>query len=290
MRALKLQNCILKHKIKWNKMEIIQKGIGGDEVITNREIYLEKKFYEELRRKLKNKLRSYPEGSICFRYQHGRHRPYLYNDGELKYIRTENGKLTLKLIDKKIIEKRVTYIEKNLSILSKLQSGYKGIEYIFGDGVVKELEEKIGNGFKVDDFLKVAKEEKNTNSTAEFLTDKKIHKTPGNVIVRSRAELVIATFLEMKGIDYVYEKPLKLFLRTVAPDFTIRRASDGKTIIWEHFGMMDDPGYYESRTDLLSDYHHAGWLPYENFIVTFGERDSPIDMTIIERICEIMLR
>lgn len=54
--------------------------------------------------------------------------------------------------------------------------------------------------------------------------------------------------------------------------------------------MMDDPEYYESRMEVLSDYHHAGWFPYDNFIATFGERNSPIDMTTIETICETMLR
>lgn len=106
-------------------------------MISNKEINLEKSFFEELKRKLKSKLRGYPEGSICFRYQHGKHRPYRYYNGELTYIRKEDNRLALKLIDKKIVEKRIAYIDKNLNVLSKLQSDYKGDEFIFGDGIAQ---------------------------------------------------------------------------------------------------------------------------------------------------------
>lgn len=260
-------------------------------MISNREIVLEKDFHEELSRKYKKKARHHPDGEICFKYQHGKHRPYLKLNGEIKYLKAEDASLVSRLLRKKIDNRILECIEDDLALLKDLQQRYKGAEWIFGDKVIRDIEQDIGKGFKVYDYLAQQKKDVPVKTkSAEFLADKKIHKTPANVVVRSRAELVIATFLEMKGINYVYEKPLKLYLKTVAPDFTIRRASDGKMIIWEHFGMMDDPGYYESRMETLSDYHHAGWLPYDNFIATFGESNSPIDMTIIETICETMLR
>ncbi|MBQ4596680.1 MAG: hypothetical protein IJB14_06870 [Firmicutes bacterium] len=275
-------------------------------MISNKEIDLEISFYEDLRRKYKKRISHYPEGNINFKFEHNCYRAYIGINHKQKYLGAKDWTLTSRLVKKKIDTLSLKYIEENLKLLKLIQAKYKGIEYIFGDGVIKDIETKIGRGFKVDDFLlskSTAKSEK-TNlgkiesneaissncQTAIFRQENKIHKTPADVKVRSRAELVIATFLEMKGIDYIYEKPLKLFLKTVAPDFTIKRKSDGKIIIWEHFGMMDDPEYYESRMEVLNDYHHAGWLPYENFIATFGERNSPIDMTVIETICETMLR
>lgn len=264
-------------------------------MISNKEIELEILFYEDLKRKYKKKVSYYPEGNICFKYEHKKHRPYIGVNHKQKYLGANNRLLITKLMKKKIDVFVLQYIENNLKLLRLMQAKYKGIEYIFGDGVIKEIEAKVGKGFKVDDFIlpsntTVSAKSSTNSQSANFRQDEKIHKTPAGVVVRSRAELVIATFLEMKGIDYIYEKPQKLYMKTVAPDFTIRRASDGKTIIWEHFGMMDNPGYYESRMETLSDYHHAGWLPYDNFIATFGERNSPIDMTIIETICETMLR
>ena len=255
-------------------------------MISDKDIKYEKDFYENLKRFYKNKARGYPEGDLCFRFQHGVHRPFLYLNGKLTYLSKDNKRLISRLLEKRINEKILKHIEGNLKFLSKLTELYKGIDYFLGDGVIKEIEAKIGKGFKVSDFLLAS----STAQSADLRQEKKIHKTPAGIKVRSRAELVIATFLEMKGIEYIYEQTLKLPFRTVAPDFTIIRKSDGKKIIWEHFGMMDNPGYYESRMELLTEYHEAGWLPYDNFIATFGEKDSPIDMTTLETICETMLR
>lgn len=260
-------------------------------MISNKEIIYEKTFYENLKRHYKNKARSYPEGNLCFRFQHGAHRPFLNENGKLTYLNKDNKRLISRLMEKRINEKILEYIENNLKFINKLSESYKGVEYILGDGVIKEIEAKIGKGFKVSDYLSEGHKTRTTKTKeADFRQERKIHKTPADIAVRSRAELVIATFLEMKGIEYIYEQRLKLPFRTVAPDFTFIRKSDGKKIIWEHFGMMDKPDYYESRMELLTEYHEAGWLPYDNFIATFGEKDSPIDMTVIETICETMLR
>ena len=260
-------------------------------MISNRELSLEKKFYEELRNKYKKRISYYPKGEVYFKYEHGKHRAYQKNGNERAYLNSTNRQLIEKLLKKKLDVITLGHIETNIAFIEKMQNTYKGVEWIFGDATIMELENNIGKGFKVADFLTSVNNSKQTKPYLnEFRIDEKIHTTPAGVAVRSRAELVIASFLEAKGIEYTYEKPLKLFLNTVAPDFTIKRKSDGKTIIWEHFGMMDDPGYYESRMELISDYHHGGWLPYDNFIATFGEKNSPIDMTTIETIYETMLK
>lgn len=260
-------------------------------MISNKDIKYEKNFYEDLRKHYKNKARGYPEGDLCFRFQHGAHRPFLNLNGTLIYLNKDNKRLISRLMEKRINERILKHIESNIKFLNKITKSYKGIEYFLGDGVIKEIEAKIGKGFKVSYFLDDSHKVNSIDFKAnEFRQSNKIHKTPNGIAVRSRAELVIATFLEMKGIKYIYEHTLKLPFRTVAPDFTIMRKSDGKKIIWEHFGMMDNPGYYESRMELLTEYHEAGWLPYDNFIATFGEKDSPIDMTVLETICETMLR
>ena len=260
-------------------------------MISDKDIKYEKDFYEKLKRFYKNKSRGYPEGDLCFRFQHGVHRPFLYLNGKLTYLNKDNKRLISRLLEKRINEKILKHIENNLKFLNKLTELYKGIDYFLGDGVIKEIEAKIGKGFKVSDFLLPSKTScVSKTQSADFRTQNKIYITPAGIKVRSRAELVIATFLEMKGIEYIYEQTLKLPFRTVAPDFTIIRKSDGKKIIWEHFGMMDNPDYYEIRMELLTEFHEAGWLPYDNFIATFGERNSPIDMTTLETICETMLR
>lgn len=163
-------------------------------------------------------------------------------------------------------------------------------EWIFGDRTLHELETNIGKGFRLCDFMLKPGRAEDVTESGGFLNNERIHVTPAGVVVRSKAELVIVTFLEMKGVDYVYERSMDLEYRTVAPDFTIVRPSDGRMIIWEHFGMMDNREYYGNTINKLYDYQSSGWLPYENFIATFSKKDSAMNMTVIETIYNTMLK
>jgi hypothetical protein len=74
--------------------------------------------------------------------------------------------------------------------------------------------------------------------------EKLIHRTKANVLVRSKSELVIANILTDMGISYEYEKPLEFGLNDFRlPDFTI--SYRGKTVYWEHLGMLSLPTYKE---------------------------------------------
>lgn len=72
-----------------------------------------------------------------------------------------------------------------------------------------------------------------------------IHRTARNEMVRSKSEVVVADSLTRLGIGYKYEdklipdanKPNDFRL----PDFTVSLAGD--TYLWEHLGMLTDPGY-----------------------------------------------
>lgn len=65
--------------------------------------------------------------------------------------------------------------------------------------------------------------------------------------VRSKSELTIVNKLSIRGIKYRYEEPhyLKGF-GLVYPYFTILNAKTREGIIWEHFGLMDNPEYVEN--------------------------------------------
>ncbi|MDO4745673.1 MAG: hypothetical protein Q4B18_03870 [Bacillota bacterium] len=257
-------------------------------MISNKSISMEIAFYEDLKKWYKKRGRNYPEGEICFKYEHGKHRPYLKKHNERKYLNAQEKTLISRLISKKIELQKLECIDNNIRLLDAIQTEYKGAEWIFGNNIELHMEETIGRGFKVEDYL--LERNKAANKSADFRKGEKIHTTTRDLKVRSKAELVIATFLDMKGVKYIYEQPLKLAYRTVAPDFTIIRKSDGKKIVWEHFGAMEKPGYFDDTMDKLHDYHYSGWLPYDNFVATFGEKDSPMDMTELEVIYHIMLK
>lgn len=71
-----------------------------------------------------------------------------------------------------------------------------------------------------------------------------LHVAPNGTPVASKNEVIIAGILDSvaKG-RWEYERPFTgSDGRTVLPDFTIA-APDGRTILWEHAGMLNDPDY-----------------------------------------------
>jgi len=79
-----------------------------------------------------------------------------------------------------------------------------------------------------------------------FLQEGLIHRTSKGFAVRSKSELIIAEALTNAGISFAYEKPLTLGDQTRYPDFTIDDEISGRTIYWEHLGMLERPDYHRS--------------------------------------------
>lgn len=73
------------------------------------------------------------------------------------------------------------------------------------------------------------------------------------------------------------------------PDFKVRRPRDGKIIIWEHFGMLDDVDYAVENQEKLIIYMEYGFRLLDNLIVTYDERGG-LDMAVLEKLCELVLK
>ena len=67
-----------------------------------------------------------------------------------------------------------------------------------------------------------------------------------------------------------------------APDFTIMRKRDGKLFYWEYCGLPHDEEYMRRHKWKLSMYEKAGIVPWDNLIVTYGDRKANVDMRIVE--------
>lgn len=94
-----------------------------------------------------------------------------------------------------------------------------------------------------------------------FFQDGLIHLTSDGNAVRSMSELVIAEALISAGQDYSYEKPLLLGGEVRYPDFTIEDEISGRTIYWEHLGMLEKKSYREKWEKKLAWYIKNGVLP-----------------------------
>jgi ATP-dependent exoDNAse (exonuclease V) alpha subunit len=96
-----------------------------------------------------------------------------------------------------------------------------------------------------------------------FLQEGLIHLTSKGVAVRSMSELAVAEALTSAGQRYEYEKALTLGGSTRYPDFTIEDEISGRTIYWEHLGMLENEGYRRSWERKLVWYRENGVFPEE---------------------------
>ncbi|WP_344938925.1 ATP-dependent RecD-like DNA helicase [Actinomadura miaoliensis] len=90
-----------------------------------------------------------------------------------------------------------------------------------------------------------------------------IHAAANGVLVRSKNEVIVANILEkLVPGRWQYEHPLTLNGKTLRPDFTIV-APDGRTLYWEHLGMLQKESYRESWQRKEDWYRSGGVLPHE---------------------------
>ena len=89
-----------------------------------------------------------------------------------------------------------------------------------------------------------------------------VHVTGSGVLVRSKNEVIVAGVLdELAPGAWTYEQPLVgTDGRVRLPDFTIV-TPDGRTVYWEHLGLLHDPGYGEGWELKKAWYADQGILP-----------------------------
>lgn len=119
-----------------------------------------------------------------------------------------------------------------------------------------------------------------------FMPEEKEHYTVKHERVRSKAEENIANMMAMYGIPYRYEFPMLLDNVERRPDFTCLNVRTRKEFIWEHFGMMDIEDYALKNVDKIGRYILNGYIPGENFIMTFETQNKPLHSGVIKAMIE----
>lgn len=269
-------------------------------MITKQNIKSELELCMNIKNDVDNILGSLPEGNLYFKCEHGKSRPYMLQNGREKYLSRDKMPMINQMFRRKCMCETLRCVENNIELLKILYSQYVELQNVLPHDVGKRILERTDFDIDLNNVdLTVKAGGKYNHSIEEWLSlpryenpykpENKRHMTSAGVKVRSKEELIICTFLENRRIPYKYEERLVLEGNFVYPDFTIKRRSDGKIIIWEHFGMMDDPGYAERNRHKRFLYEKNGFLPYDNFIATYSEGRGSLDMTQLERIAEAML-
>ena len=114
-------------------------------------------------------------------------------------------------------------------------------------------------------------------------------------MVRSKSEVIIADTLLRMGIPYRYEFPLKLKTphekcAMFFPDFTCLNLRTREEILWEHFGMMDDPDYVHNAMSKLDVYEKNGIFPGKRLIISRETAEKPLNVKTIQNLAEEYLR
>lgn len=116
------------------------------------------------------------------------------------------------------------------------------------------------------------------------------HYTSSGVRVRSKSEVIIADTLMRLGIPYRYEYPHRMKIRkgrhtetvTMYPDFTCLNMCTRCEVIWEHFGLVDDPTYAENFVLKLRTFRQNGFFEGVNLLFTQETSDNPLNAKDIE--------
>lgn len=254
--------------------------------------------------KMRLELIKLPIGSVVSKKIKGKN--YLYhqyrvkNKQQFKYINENSNELINKLIRKAFLKKSLPILEHNIRELEKTVD--KFIEYN-PEKLCKELDslsstkyltktvlsnnldlsKYMGNEIIVKDWLN---ENRNTRRNSIYPEGLK-HITLSGKKVRSKSEVIIAEFLENRGIAFKYEEPIELDGIILRPDFVSMRPNDLKLIYWEHFGLTGDKNYVNQMTEKLKIFAVHGITLWDNLIITFDTPEGSIDIRNIKKAMDL---
>lgn len=140
-----------------------------------------------------------------------------------------------------------------------------------------------------DLFVPDAEENKNATVIVKykgsFYNSNLKHITIDGDKVRSKSELIIANQLHYSGLAYTYENCIILRDgKKKVPDFTITTPS-GKTVYWEHLGMLNDDSYKKAWEEKKAEYEANGISKQNgNLFTTEDDEGGGLDSKAIEKV------
>lgn len=235
-------------------------------------------------RHLRQKLKSYPEGTL-FCVHNGKYVKWFQsNHSNPIYIRKKQRSLAVALAEKKFYSLQLESLllkEKTMLQYEKKQQEIeeKTALLISDNSPYLELlkENILGMPVKFQDWMD-ADYPRNT-----LYSQNLVYKTLSGHMVRSKSEVMIANSLFQSKIPYRYECMLELDAMQFFPDFTILHPGTGELFYWEHLGLMDDHSYCEKAFSKLKTYSLCGIIPSINLILTFETRKHPLDIETIQK-------
>jgi len=233
---------------------------------------------------IKSKLKKLPPGKlICCNHQN--HTKWYQSDGHQKtYISKKNRILAEQLAQKKYLS----------LLLEDIENEKRALDFYLRHHSVSGKAEKLLTS--PSEYQKLLKPfflplSKDLSSWMQapynqnpLHQENLIHKTISGNMVRSKSEMLIDMCLHLHNIPFRYECALQLNTLTLYPDFTLRHPQSGNYFYWEHFGLMDSPGYIENACSKIQIYSLNGIIPGIHLITTYETKEQPLSTELIEKV------
>lgn len=261
-------------------------------MISRERIEAEIRFYEALQKRIRAEVKPLPKANVFFKQEHGRQRPYVWAKGREKYLGAEKAAFLQGALTRKEYERSLRMIDQNINALTVLRKGLRDINEVAPIGFSLP-DRQLSRRELTEITERWAQARKIQNLPAETFVREgedppRTYKTSDGIYVKSKTELFIYEFLKSHGVVFIYERPVEINGKTFYPDFTIIRKSDGRLILWEHFGMMHLDWYRRNAQEKVYDYSCAGFWPLKNFIATYEFGKDDLDASEVERILHMM--
>ena len=234
--------------------------------------------------KIEHQIAGLPKGELICAKNDERYKWYLKENGKQKYLPKKKRALAEALAEKKYYIYWLEELKNELDIYK-----YYLKKYPDNKRTTDSLLLHKGWGELLKNRFIPTKLELQKWQNEEYISCTK-HKenlvflgTQGKKL-RSKSEVIIDMLLYKYQIPFHYEERLILNGIEIYPDFTIRHPLTGKTMYWEHFGLMDDEVYRKNVYQEMKTYCENGIIPSINLITTYETNDHPLNIEYIESI------
>lgn len=264
---------------------------------------------ESLLKKYRQVLRHAPPGCLTFRTAKGK----IYYAQLVRAFDPESGrrlctqrslnpskrpadaKLLSALAEKAYAHRMIRTLQQNLKLQKKLETLYCSYRF-------EEISRRLGKTYQglplqhlpnlcASQSQEIAKKQAEACRHAihpEALTQP----TLAGFKVRSKSETIICNLLTERRISFVYEESLRFYIPgegyvTLHPDFVIY-LPDGRIVIWEHLGLLQDEKYLAAFAKKLQHYHRAGFSVGSTLFLTSDTADGQLDMQAVLHVIECL--
>ena len=193
---------------------------------------------------------------------------------------SENYEMQRMLLDKRVSEKAIIALQRNIPLLQQLKENYQSVDFY---DLFKMLPDGYSELLRKKEMEEMLAWQNAPYKRCTYYPEKLTHRTAYGDYVRSKGEVIIANALYGFGVPNRYEEELWLpncDARPYHPDFTIRLPYQ-QYLYWEHWGLLNKEKYRRDNIDKLAAYQENGLIIGHNLIITQDDADGNCQSQVI---------